>query len=146
MSFVAHIKALPPSTVHRIGSSQVLVDSCSVVKELIDNAVDARATSVSIEISSNTLNVIQVTDNGHGITPEDRAMVCRRYTTSKISNFSDLLELGGTSLGFRGEALHSLADLSGSLTVTTRVDGETTAVKLLIARNGEVEGYVEPCP
>jgi DNA mismatch repair protein MutL len=146
MSIVASIKALPPSTVHHIGSSQVLVDSCSVVKELIDNAVDARATSISIEISPNTLDVIQVTDNGHGITPEDRAMVCRRYTTSKISDFSDLIKLGGTSLGFRGEALHSLANLSGSLTVTTRVDSEIAAVKLLIARTGEVEGCAEPCP
>jgi DNA mismatch repair protein MutL len=142
MFIIASIKALPPSTVHRIGSSQVLVDSSSVVKELIDNSIDARATSISIEISSNTLDIIQVTDNGHGITPEDRAMICRRYTTSKISDFSDLVELGGSSLGFRGEALHSLTNLSGRLTVTTRVDGEITAVKLVIARTGEVEGYV----
>jgi DNA mismatch repair protein MutL len=140
MSTVASIKALPPSTVRRIGSSQVLVDSCSVVKELIDNAIDARATSIYIDISSNTLDIIQVTDNGHGIIPEDCAMVCRRYTTSKISDFSDLVELGGASLGFRGEALHSLANLSGGLTVTTKVDGEIAAVKLIIARSGEVEG------
>ncbi|TID17418.1 Myosin-1 [Venturia nashicola] len=140
MSILASIKALPPTTVHRIGSSQVLVDSSSVVKELIDNSIDARATSISIEISANTLDVVQVTDNGHGIIPEDRAMVCRRYTTSKISDFSDLVRLGGSSLGFRGEALHSLANLSGSLSVTTRVDGEIAAVKLMIARTGEVEG------
>jgi DNA mismatch repair protein MutL len=140
MPIVASIKPLPPSTVHRLGSSQVLVDSRSVVKELIDNAIDARATFISIDISSNTLDVIQVTDNGHGIIPEDRATVCRRYNTSKISDFSDLVELGGTSLGFRGEALHSLANLSGGLTVTTKVDGEIAAVKLIIARTGEVEG------
>lgn len=144
MSTVASIKALPPSTVHRIGSSQVLVDSSSVVKELIDNSIDARATSISVEISVNTLDVIQVTDNGHGIDPEDRALACRRYTTSKISDFSDLVELGGSSLGFRGEALHSLANLSGSLSITTRVDGEIAAVKLLMVRTGEVDGYVQP--
>jgi len=140
MSIVASIKALPPSTVHRIGSSQVLVDSSSVVKELIDNSIDARATSISIEVSTNTIDVVQITDNGHGIIPEDRGMVCRRYTTSKIFDFSDLVELGGSSLGFRGEALHSLANLSGGLTVTTRVEGETAAVKLIIARTGEIEG------
>ncbi|QDS68323.1 hypothetical protein FKW77_010689 [Venturia effusa] len=139
MSMVASIKALPPSTVHRIGSSQVLVDSSSVVKELVDNSIDARATSISIEVAANSLDIIQVTDNGHGIVPEDRAIVCRRYTTSKISDFSDLLKLGGTSLGFRGEALHSLANLSGSLSVTTRVDGEMAALKLIVAKTGEVE-------
>lgn len=146
MSIVAFIKALPPSTVHRIGSSQVLVHGSSVVKELIDNSIDARATSTSIEISANTLDVVQITDNGHGITPEDRAIVCRRYTTSKISAFSDLVKLGGTSLEFRGEALHSLENSSGSLSVTTRVDGEIAALKLVVARTGEVEGHVWTCP
>lgn len=134
------IAALPPSTVSILGSSQVLTDAPSVVKELIDNALDARATSVFVEISANTLDVIQVRDNGHGIAPQDRSLVCRRYCTSKIRDYSDLKDIGGTSLGFRGEALASAAELSGSIVVTTRIEGEDVAVTLKVSKKGEVEG------
>lgn len=136
----ASIKALPSSTVQLIGSSQVLLDASSVVKELVENAIDARATSISIDLSANTLNTIQVRDNGHGIAPDDRGRVCKRYTTSKISDFADVRDLGGTWLGFRGEALHSLAEMSGAVSIVTRVEGETTAVKLNIGPGGDVDG------
>lgn len=134
------IEALRPATTRLIGSAQVLTDPSSVVKELIDNALDARATSISVEIATNTIDVIQVRDNGHGIAPDDRAMVCRRYCTSKIRSFDDLRRVGGSVLGFRGEALASLAEMSGSLSVMTRVEGEACAVNLKIGRAGEVEG------
>ncbi len=134
------IRALPAVTVRVIGASQVLTDPSSVVKELIDNALDARASSIFVEISANTLDVIQVRDNGHGIVPEDRAMVCRRYCTSKIRHYSDLKDIGGKWLGFRGEALASAAELSGTLTLTTRVEGEDVATALRVAKSGEVEG------
>ncbi|KAJ9648381.1 hypothetical protein H2199_001235 [Coniosporium tulheliwenetii] len=106
------IEALPPATTRLIGSAQVLTDPSSVVKELIDNALDARATSISVEIAANTIDVIQARDNGHGIAPDDRAMVCRRYCTSKIREFDDLRRVGGSVLGFRGEALASLAEMN----------------------------------
>ncbi|KAF2187617.1 ATPase domain of HSP90 chaperone/DNA topoisomerase II/histidine kinase [Zopfia rhizophila CBS 207.26] len=102
------IQALPPSIVKRIGLSQVLVDASSVVKELIGNALNARATAVFVEISTNTIDVIQVRDNGHGIPSEDRALVCRWYCTSKIREFDYLKEAGGKWLGFRGEAMASI--------------------------------------
>ncbi len=133
------IAALPANTVRAIGSSQVLTDPCSVVKELIDNALDARATSIFVEISVNTLDVIQAKDNGYGIGPEDREMACRRYCTSKIRNLEDLKDVGGRSLGFRGEALASAAEMSGSVVVMTRIEGEAVAVSLKASRNGEVE-------
>jgi len=135
------IAALPPSTVSIIGSAQVLTDAASVAKELIDNALDARASSITIEISSNTLDVIQVRDNGHGIAPQDRSLICRRYCTSKIRNYSDLKDIGGISLGFRGEALASAAELSGTTLITTRVEGEDVAVTLKVNPKGEVDGY-----
>jgi len=135
------IAALPPSTISIIGSTQVLTDAASVVKELIDNALDARASSITIEISSNTLDVIQARDNGLGIAPQDRSLICRRYCTSKIRNYSDLKDLGGTSLGFRGEALASAAELSGTTLITTRVEGEDVAVALKVNTKGEVDGY-----
>ncbi|OCL11025.1 hypothetical protein AOQ84DRAFT_288084, partial [Glonium stellatum] len=134
----ASIYALPPTTIRQIGSSQALADPSSVVKELIDNAIDARATSIFIEISINSLDVIQVRDNGHGVAPEDRAMLCRRHHTSKIRNFEDLKEIGGKSLGFRGEALASVAEMSGDLRIFTRVEGEPVAVLLKIEKTGDI--------
>lgn len=134
------ITALPPNTVRAIGSSQALSDSASVVKELIDNAIDGQATKISIELSANTLDDIRVKDNGHGIAPDDRAIICTRYCTSKIRDFHDLESIGGRSLGFRGEALASAAEMSGSLTITTRIESEGTAVELKIDRKGQISG------
>ena len=135
---VPSIAALPLTTTRQIGSGQVLVDPSSVVKELIDNALDARAKSIFVDITANTVDSIQVKDDGHGIPAEDRPLVCRRYCTSKIRDFHDLREVGGKWLGFRGEALSSMAAMSGSLSVTTRVEGEPVAVKLKYDRNGEL--------
>lgn len=134
------VHVLPPTTIRQIGSSQVLTDPSSVVKELIDNAIDARATSIFVEISSNSLDVIQVRDNGHGIAPEDRAMVCHRHCTSKIRRFEDLKQVGGKSLGFRGEALASVAEMSGDLGIFTRVEGEPVAVLLKVGKTGDIKG------
>jgi DNA mismatch repair protein MutL len=133
------IKALPPSTVKHIGSSQVLVDPSSVVKELVENALDARATAIFVEISANTIDTIQVRDNGHGIAPEDRPLVCRRYCTSKIREFDELKDVGARSLGFRGEAMASVAEMSETLSITTRVDGEPVASLLKFAKSGELK-------
>ncbi len=132
------IAALPPSTVRQLGSHQLLTDPSSVVKELIDNALDARAKNIFVDITSNTIDSVQVKDDGHGIPNEDRALACRRYCTSKIKDFQDLKRVGGKWLGFRGEALASVADMSGKVIITTRVQGETVAVKLTYQRNGEL--------
>jgi len=132
------IKALPQTAVRAIGAAQVLTDSSAVVKELIDNALDARATSIAVEIHANTIDSIQVRDNGHGIPPQDRPLVARRYCTSKLIDADELAHIGGSSLGFRGEALASAAEMSGGMTVTTRVEGEQVATALKIDQQGEV--------
>ncbi|KAF3001456.1 hypothetical protein E8E13_008262 [Curvularia kusanoi] len=124
--------------VTKIGSHQLLTDPSSVVKELIDNALDARAKSIFVDIAANTIDCVQVKDDGHGISSEDRALACRRYCTSKIRDFHDLKQVGGKWLGFRGEALASIADMSSTLIITTRVEGEPVAVKLAYQRNGEL--------
>lgn len=134
------IAALPPSTVRVIGSAQVLTTPDSFVKELIDNALDARATAIFVEVAANTIDTLQVRNNGHGVAPEDRDLVCRRYCTSKISDEKDLRSIGGSSLGFRGEALASAAELSGAMLMTTRVEGEPFAVGLRVGINGELAG------
>ena len=133
------INLLPDSTVRTIGSSLVLNDACSVVKELVDNALDATASSIVVEISLDTLEVLQVRDNGHGIGVEDRQLICKRGCTSKIRTMADLEKLGGSSLGFRGEALASVAELSESITLTTRVVGENVGTSLNFGRNGTLQ-------
>lgn len=134
------ISALPQATVRTLGASQVLTDPSALVKELIDNSLDANATNISVEISINTIDVVQVRDNGHGVAPADRALLARRYCTSKISHDDDLKDIGGSSLGFRGEALASAAELSGSMTISTRIEGEQVAAALKISQSGEILG------
>ncbi|KAF2716753.1 hypothetical protein K431DRAFT_256917 [Polychaeton citri CBS 116435] len=135
------IHHLSPSIAHAIGAAQVLTDPSAVVKELVDNALDAQATNISVRIHSNTLDLIEVQDNGHGIPPgEDRDLVARKHCTSKISNEQDLKAVGGASLGFRGEALASAAELSGSLAITTRVKSEAVATTLKVGAHGTVVG------
>ena len=123
------IEALPINAVRAIGSTQALTDPNSVVKELVDNAIDAHATAIFVEISANTLDKIQVKDNGDGIAPADRKLLCTRYCTSKIRHLDDLRNIGGQPLGFRGEALASAVAMSGGLKLATRVEGEGTAVE-----------------
>ena len=132
------IAALSENAARAICSSLVLNDAISVVKELIDNALDSHATNIIIETSANTLDVIQVKDNGTGIGIEDRQLLCKRGFTSKIRTFEDLAQLGGTFLGFRGEALASIVELSDSITVTTRVDGETVGTQLSFDSKGKL--------
>jgi DNA mismatch repair protein MutL len=130
------IEVLPENTTRALGSSLVLNDAKSVVKELVDNALDARATAISIEVSNNTLDIIQVKDNGTGIGVQDRQLLCKRGCTSKIRSLEDLTRLGGFFLGFRGEALASIAELSSAVIVTTRVEGEIVGTSLKYAASG----------
>ena len=132
------IVSLSPSISSAISSILVILDACSVIKELVDNSLDAKATAISIEISSNALDIVQVKDNGSGIGSEDRRLVCKRSCTSKIHTIEDLRCLGGTSLGFRGEALWSIVESSGAIFVTTRIDGELVGEALEYDRAGEL--------
>jgi len=132
------IAALSENTARAICSSLVLNDAISVIKELIDNALDSHATNIVIETSANTLDIVQVKDNGTGIGVEDRRLLCKRGFTSKIRTLEDLEQLGGTFLGFRGEALASVAELSDSVTFTTRVDGETVGTQLRFDSKGKL--------
>ncbi|EFR05338.1 hypothetical protein MGYG_08349 [Nannizzia gypsea CBS 118893] len=130
------IVALGESTVRAIGSTSALPDPSSVVKELLDNALDAGATSVLVEISVNTLDIIQLKDNGSGILPSDRSFACKRNYTSKIQTKEDLCRVGGKTLGFRGQALASIAEMSNSVCIITRVPEEQVAKTVKFGRDG----------
>jgi DNA mismatch repair ATPase MutL len=138
---MSSIHTLPPTTAKLLTATQTITTPLSIAKELLENALDARATSISIEISANTLDVLQVRDNGHGIAPEGRAICCRRHTTSKLGKIEDLRSVGRRSLGFRGEALFAAKQVAAGMEVVTRVEGEAVAVKVGIGREGEVVRY-----
>ena len=131
------ITALPDATIHLLGSAQALTTPTSLVKELIDNALDARATSIDILISPNTLDKIEVRDNGHGIPQQDLDALGRRGHTSKLRSFAELKSIGGISLGFRGEALASAVQL-GLVSVTTRTEGEGVATFVQLKAPGGI--------
>ncbi|PBP22688.1 DNA mismatch repair protein [Diplocarpon rosae] len=131
------IRALPQATVHLLGSAQALTTPTSLVKELVDNALDAQATSIDILVSPNTIDKIEVRDNGHGIPQEDLDALGRRGHTSKLRCFEELQSIGGVTLGFRGEALASAVQL-GQVSVTTRIDGEPVATIVQLKALGGV--------
>ncbi|KAF7416356.1 hypothetical protein PC9H_002621 [Pleurotus ostreatus] len=113
----ATIKAIDSSSIHRITSGQVVIDLQTAVKELVENSIDAGATSIDIRFKHYGLRAIEVVDNGCGINEEDHESIALKHCTSKLSSFSDLTAVH--TFGFRGEALSSLCALSESVTVTT---------------------------
>lgn len=132
------IAPISESAARVITSTLALHDAISVVKELLDNALDSKANNIAIEVSQNALDIIQVKDNGSAILQQDRKYLCKRGYTSKIRTIDDLAQLGGTFLGFRGEALASIAQLSKTTTITTRVDGEVAATALIYDSQGNL--------
>lgn len=113
---MATIKAIEARTVHQIQSGQVIVDLCSVVKELVENGLDAGATNIEVRFKNQGLDSIEVQDNGTGISRENYETIALKHYTSKLSTYSDLSSL--QTFGFRGEALSSLCALS-KFTITT---------------------------
>lgn len=97
---------------------------------------DAGAKHVEVKLKEFGLDLIEVSDNGSGVSPSNYESLALKYHTSKLSAFSDLMAV--TSFGFRGEALSSLCELAGSFSVTTRTSSESVGVKLTYDRNGKL--------
>ena len=114
MSLIQSIDAVDVS---KITSGQVIIDLRSIVKELIENSIDAGASKIVVNFINYGIDSITVLDNGKGIDKEDFETVCLRSHTSKINDLDDLSQLG--TLGFRGEALNSICALSTKVTITT---------------------------
>ena len=104
------INVLSESVVGKIAAGEVVERPSSVIKELVENSIDAGATSIEIEIQGAGKNLIRVADDASGISSEDATVVCARHTTSKIEDENDLFDI--RTLGFRGEALSSIASVS----------------------------------
>uniref|UniRef100_A0A0A9XI24 Mismatch repair endonuclease PMS2 n=1 Tax=Lygus hesperus TaxID=30085 RepID=A0A0A9XI24_LYGHE len=129
----AAIKAIDRTTVHRICSGQVVLTLGIAVKELVENAIDAGATTVEVKLREYGSELVEVSDNGHGVHPDNFEGLTLKHHTSKLREFSDLT--GVETFGFRGEALSSLCALS-ELSVSTRHKSLSCGSSLKFDRNG----------
>jgi DNA mismatch repair protein MutL len=121
------IKVLSPKVVSQIAAGEVVERPASIVKELIENALDAESTQISVEVKGGGIALIRVTDNGTGIPDRDVEVAFERHATSKIDSLQDLQQL--SSLGFRGEALPSIAAVA-QVQMVTCARGESTGTYL----------------
>lgn len=123
------ITVLDQNTIDKIAAGEVVERPASVVKELVENAVDAGATAITVEIKEGGISFIRVTDNGGGIEKEQVPLAFLRHATSKIEKVEDLLQI--SSLGFRGEALSSISAVS-QMEVITKTPEALTGVRYVI--------------
>ena len=134
----SQIRILPPEVAERIAAGEVVERPASVVKELIENALDAGATAIHVEVSGGGVDLIRVSDNGGGMSREDAPLALERFSTSKVRTLADLEAIG--TLGFRGEALAAIASVA-RLTILTRTAAELEGSRVSAA-SGQVA--VEP--
>ena len=132
---MGRLKVLPAQIANMIAAGEVVQRPSSVVKELMENAVDAGAGQVSVVVTDAGRTLIQVIDNGCGMSPADAVLCFERHATSKIASAEDLNDI--ETYGFRGEALASIAAVA-EVTLRTRRESDETATEVRVGQNGEV--------
>src|SRR5262249_18535218 len=131
---MARIHQLPPSVITKIAAGEVIERPASVVKELLENSVDAGSSRIDIEIEQGGVELIRVVDNGCGIAADDLPLAFASHATSKLSNADDLFRV--RTLGFRGEALASIGGAAGVTLQSRPADADCGAE--LICHGGEL--------
>ena len=123
------IVLLDELTINQIAAGEVIERPASVIKEMVENSIDAGATSITVEIKNGGISYIRVSDNGKGIASDDVEMAFERHATSKIRSASDLTEV--KSMGFRGEALASIAAIA-NVELISKTDSENVGTKITV--------------
>ena len=134
------IHVLDETTINQIAAGEVVERPASVIKELVENAIDAGATSIEVEIAEGGIEYMRITDNGCGMSEVDARLAVLRHATSKIRSANDLYDIA--SLGFRGEAIASIASVS-KFTLRTRQETDTMGTRIYIEGGHMVD--CDPC-
>ncbi len=139
---MAKIKILPQDIINQIAAGEVIERPASVVKELVENSLDAGADNIEIEIKNGGINLIRVSDNGHGMGEQDAKLSIAQHATSKIDRINDLFSIN--SFGFRGEALASIASVS-KFTLQTKDQDSLSGAEISNA-SGQFAENQTACP
>lgn len=130
------IRVLDEHTINKIAAGEVIENPASVVKELVENSIDAGATEISVEIRGGGRQLIRITDNGCGMNHDDALLCLERHATSKIKTVEDILDV--STMGFRGEAIPSIASISKFTLLTSTADQKPEEGTMIIIEGGKV--------
>ena len=130
------IRLLPDQVANQIAAGEVVERPASVVKELVENSLDAQATRVTVEIQAGGRSLVRVTDDGLGMSRDDALLALERHATSKIQRAEDLAAIA--TMGFRGEALPSIASVSRFTLTTRERDGDSPEGTQIVINGGKI--------
>lgn len=140
---MGNIVLLDDLTINKIAAGEVIERPASVVKELVENSIDAGATNINVEVKNGGISYIRITDNGKGIMPDDMEIAFERHATSKIRTADDLENV--KSMGFRGEALASIAAIARVDMKSKTLDNET-GYRVVVEGGNVIEKQEAGCP